>query len=237
MAGFWSGLSGTLRALEAIAARPAPARRGRASAPLRALQYRLHWSSELLAGVEPPAGARDAHAELADALVDARDATGEFAEALERGGRDAAAALLFEWRGALFRVRLARMRLGAQPEPAPRPEPRAATRYSAAIGQLARVARRGRVRRRRGAVALAAVGGRLALVAGGLLVPTGRNPRPAHGRSHFEVGKWRDAQAFKLDMLRLSPADSTASGGAPGGSSSERSTRWRGLGRCRRGRS
>ena len=28
--------------------------------PLRTLQYRLHWSSELLDGVRPPAGARDA---------------------------------------------------------------------------------------------------------------------------------------------------------------------------------
>ena len=82
MAGFWSGLSGTLRALERIAGDSR--RLDGAEGALRALQYRLHWSSELLAGVKPPDEARAAHAELADALVDARDATGDVAEALER---------------------------------------------------------------------------------------------------------------------------------------------------------
>ena len=115
MAGFWSGLSGTLRALDSIAGDSH--RLDGAESTLRALQYRLHWSSELLAGVSPPDEARAAHAELADALVDARDATGEVAEALELAGPDTAADLLFEWRGALFRVRLARLRLGAKPEP------------------------------------------------------------------------------------------------------------------------
>jgi hypothetical protein len=113
MAGFWSGLSRTLHGLETLAL---DTRRLDADAvrSLRALQYRLHWSSELLAGVEPPPGARSAHAELADALVDARDATGEFADALETGD-GAASALLLEWRGALFRVRLARVRLSIRP--------------------------------------------------------------------------------------------------------------------------
>ena len=122
MAGFWSGLSGTLRALEAIAA---DSRRLDEDGvdQLRSLQYRLHWSSEFLAGVEPPPGAREAHVELADALIDARDATGEFADALEAECATAGAMLL-EWRGALFRVRLARMRL--LPPPAPRREPPAA---------------------------------------------------------------------------------------------------------------
>jgi hypothetical protein len=116
MAGFWSGLSGTLRALETIAADGN--RLGEDSlGPLRTLQYRLHWSSELLDGVRPPAGAREGHEELRDSLADARDATAEMVEAIEIGGQDAAAGLLFEWRGALFRVRLARMRLGVQPEP------------------------------------------------------------------------------------------------------------------------
>jgi hypothetical protein len=113
MAGFWSGLSRTLHGLESLAADP-----GRldpdGAHELRALQYRLHWSSELLAGVEPPPGVRSAHAELADALVDARDATGEFADAVETGD-GAAAALLLEWRGALFRVRLARGQLSVRP--------------------------------------------------------------------------------------------------------------------------
>jgi hypothetical protein len=113
MAGFWSGLSRTLHGLETLALDP-HGLDADAAGPLRALQYRLHWSSEFLAGVEPPPGARSAHAELADALVDARDATGEFADALETGD-GAASALLLEWRGALFRVRLARVRLSIRP--------------------------------------------------------------------------------------------------------------------------
>lgn len=121
MAGLWSGLSSTLRGLEALAA---DSRRLDEDAVrhLRALQYRLHWSSELLAGVEPPSGAREAHLELADALIDARDSTGEMAGALDGGGA-AIETTLLEWRGALFRVRLARMRLAPRPvlnrEPAP----------------------------------------------------------------------------------------------------------------------
>jgi hypothetical protein len=113
MAGFWSGLSRTLHGLESLAADP-----GRLDADavraLRSLQYRLHWSSELLAGVEPPPGARDAHTELADALVGARDATGDFADAIEAGD-SAASTLLLEWRGAVFRVRLARLQLSTRP--------------------------------------------------------------------------------------------------------------------------
>jgi hypothetical protein len=135
MAGFWSGLSGTLRALDAIAADGDRLDQG-AVGPLRTLQYRLHWSSELLDGVLPPAGARDAHDELRDSLADARDATAEMVEAIELGGHDAAAQLLFEWRGALFRVRLARMRLGVQPKPESstgRPPYRAATATALAV--------------------------------------------------------------------------------------------------------
>jgi hypothetical protein len=125
MAGFWSGLSGTLRALDAIAI-----------APLRTLQYRLHRSGELLDGVRPPADARDAHDELRDSLSDARDATAEMVEAIELGGSRGAAGLLFEWRGALFRVRLARLRLGVQPQPdasAGRPPYRAAAATGLAV--------------------------------------------------------------------------------------------------------
>jgi hypothetical protein len=120
MAGFWSGLSGTLRALDAIAVDGSRLDES-ALGPLRTLQYRLHWSSELLDGVRPPAGARDAHDELRASLADARDATAEMVETIEIGGNDAASELIFEWRGALFRVRLARMRLGVQPEPKPPP--------------------------------------------------------------------------------------------------------------------
>ena len=122
MAGFWSGLSGTLHALDSIAADPVRLDES-AVAPLRTLQYRLHRSGELLEGVEPPAGARDAHDELRDALIDARDSTAWVAEAIELGGHEAAAELVFEWRGALFRVHLARMGLGGSQRPPDEPPP------------------------------------------------------------------------------------------------------------------
>ncbi len=168
MAGFWSGLAGTLRALDQIAAGSHRLVED-AVDELRELQYRLHWSSELLAGVEPPAGACLAHAELSDALVDARDATGEVAEALELAGREAAAELLLEWRGTLFRVRLARIRLAATPEPEPvhvPPDPPSSAATSSVLALLGAAA----------FVAGAALvlwplwAAGLALVAGGLLV-------------------------------------------------------------------
>ena len=166
MAGFWSGLSRTLHALDAIAAEPQRLDDD-ALGPLRALQYRLHRSAELLDGVEPPVGSRAAHDELRDSLVDAREATGEMIEAIEDGGNEAGSELLFEWRGALFRVRLARMRLGDQPEPQPEPKPKP---YSAAVASVLVVL---------GAIAFVAGAALIiwplwtagvALVAGGLLV-------------------------------------------------------------------
>jgi hypothetical protein len=114
MAGLWSGLQTTLHGLEALAADARRLDEDSVDA-LRLLQYRLHWSSEALAGVEPPAGARELHEELAESLAEARDFTGEIAEAIELHGRGGARELLFEWRGALFRVRLARMRLMGRP--------------------------------------------------------------------------------------------------------------------------
>jgi len=113
MAGFWSGLSSTLHGLEALAADSRRLDEETVDA-LRFLQYRLHWSGEALAGVEPPPGARKGHEELAGALAGARDATGDIAEAIDLRGREGADELLLEWRGALFRVRLARMRLTSE---------------------------------------------------------------------------------------------------------------------------
>jgi hypothetical protein len=119
MAGFWSRLSTTLHGLESLAADPTRLDADALDA-LRGHQYRLHWSSELLAGVEPPPGIRAGHLALSDALVDARDLTGEVVAAIDAGG-GAATGLVLEWRGALFRVRLARMRLGTRESLAPPP--------------------------------------------------------------------------------------------------------------------
>ena len=102
----WSGLSPTLTGLDEL---PADVQ------ALRRLQYALHVASENAYGIEPPPGAASAHAELADALVCAREATSEMADACELWGADGAQPYLYEWRGALFRVRLARMRLGGPP--------------------------------------------------------------------------------------------------------------------------
>jgi hypothetical protein len=92
----WSWLSPTLTHVE----EPADVQ------SLRRLQYALHVASEHAYGLEPPEGSATAHAELADALACARDVTGELA---------AGSSVLDEWRGALLRVRLARMRLSTPP--------------------------------------------------------------------------------------------------------------------------
>ena len=86
---------------------------------LRRLQYRLHSASERAYGFAPPAGIEPVHAELAAALAGARDATAELLDAVDEGGAEAALLFVHEWRGALFRVRLARLRLSA---PRTRPE-------------------------------------------------------------------------------------------------------------------
>ena len=107
----WIGLTRTLSALEALAAEPERLEDDDALVQLRGLQYRLHLACERAFGLVPPAGTEQFHAELASALEGARDATGEISETLELDGPDAAALLVHEWRGALFRVRLARLRL------------------------------------------------------------------------------------------------------------------------------
>jgi hypothetical protein len=124
LSGLWRRLARALTELEAIAADPGQLLdEDDLLERLPPLQYALHAAAELALGLRPPAGAETAHAELAAALAGARDATAEVAEVLELGGATAADALLPEWRGALFRVRLARLRVATPPPaPAERPE-------------------------------------------------------------------------------------------------------------------
>jgi hypothetical protein len=109
MAGLWIDLRLALCRLDALSASPDVLLDGEEQLP--ALQYNLHCAAELVAGLTPPEGTELEHDELADALMDARETTAEIAEALAHGGPDATAPLVWEWRGALFRVRYARLRL------------------------------------------------------------------------------------------------------------------------------
>ena len=120
MAGLLGGLSGTLARLEDLAADPDRTLADEDALGLfPGLQYTLHAASETAAGIDPPADVQLSHAELAAALADARDATAEIADAAAAGGPDAAWPLVYEWRGALFRVRLARARLASSPASGP----------------------------------------------------------------------------------------------------------------------
>lgn len=126
MGELWTGLARTLSRLDLVAGEPERLDDEGAGASLRRLQYALHVSSEVAFGLEPPPGAATAHAELAASLAGARDATAEVAEAVSLWGAVGAEPLLHEWRGALFRVRLARLRLAEPQRPAaPEPEPEA----------------------------------------------------------------------------------------------------------------
>jgi hypothetical protein len=114
IAGLWDGLARALAELDALAADPETL----SAARLPALQYALHTAGERIAGLTPPEGAEAVHEELAAAVADARDATADVADTVDAYGEAAAAPLVWEWRGALFRVRLARRRL-LHPEPLP----------------------------------------------------------------------------------------------------------------------
>lgn len=117
IAGVWTDLRTTLNRLEALAADPDEAlARDDAPERLGGLQYSLHRSAELVTGLEPPLEAETAHEELAEAITEARDATAEIAYVIDIDDAEAAKPYVYEWRGALFRVRLAQLRLAA---PAP----------------------------------------------------------------------------------------------------------------------
>jgi hypothetical protein len=94
----------TLRALEHAAA--APDELAETAAELPALQYALHVAGERVLGLEPLPGLEEAREELAVALAIAREETADVLEAVENGD-PAADALVWEWRAALFGVRLA----------------------------------------------------------------------------------------------------------------------------------
>jgi hypothetical protein len=130
MGELWVGLARTLRRLEDVAGDPEALEDDAAVALLQRLQYRLHVACEHAYGLRPPAPVEHAHADLASALANARDATSEIVEAASHEGVPGVEPLVPEWRCALFAVRLARLHL-AEPaaaaaaeavSPAPRPE-------------------------------------------------------------------------------------------------------------------
>jgi hypothetical protein len=110
VADLWERLATGLTRLERVAEASPSAIVAEARDELPTLQYSLHATAELAHGIRPPAAAAEAHRELVSALAQARDATAEIAEAAEDDDEDLIEALAPEWRGALFRVRLARLR-------------------------------------------------------------------------------------------------------------------------------
>jgi hypothetical protein len=106
----WERVGTALTRLERIAESPADELLDEHTDELPGLQYALHAGAELAVGIDAPPSAATLHAELVAALGEARDATAEVAFALESGDAETAEQLLPEWRGALFRIRLARLR-------------------------------------------------------------------------------------------------------------------------------
>jgi hypothetical protein len=106
----WERVGSALVRLERVAEEPAEGMADGFLDELPRLQYSLHAGAELAVGIDPPRGAETRHAELVSALAEARDITAEVGFALEAGDVDFVEPLLPEWRGALFRVRLARLR-------------------------------------------------------------------------------------------------------------------------------
>lgn len=156
MTELWVELTRSLSRLDRLAADPSSLHAGDAIARLQRLQYSLHVASEHVYGLRPPDEAMPAHVELAGALAGARDATAEIAEALEEQGAVGVDPLLHEWRGALFRVRLARLRLSA---PAPHSEPAPPRPVEPHASELARPL----------AAVMLALAGALAFVVGAVL--------------------------------------------------------------------
>jgi hypothetical protein len=107
----WERVGTALTRLERIAESPSEELLEAHADELPALQYSLHAGAELALGIDAPLSAEALHAELVAALAEARDATAEVAFALDNAEPETVEALLPEWRGTLFRVRLARLRV------------------------------------------------------------------------------------------------------------------------------
>jgi len=148
VAHLWERLGAALVRLERVAEAPGGWIAPEARDELPSLQYSLHAGAELAHGIWPPTGARAVHAELVSALAQARDATSEVVGALEDADDELVERLLPEWRGALFRVRLARLRAlersplrlpDAEPQEPARGEPDDAHLIRAAVAATALV--------------------------------------------------------------------------------------------------
>ena len=114
----WERVGTALVRLERVAEDPDEADDGALLNELPQLQYSLHAGAELAVGIDPPPGTEPLHAELVAALAEARDVTAEVGSAFEAGDSELVETLLPEWRGALFRVRLARLRALERSAPA-----------------------------------------------------------------------------------------------------------------------
>ena len=161
--GLWERLGAVLVRLERIAESPSSTAESELLDELPGLQYRLHSGAELALGIDPPAGAEAAHGDLVSALSDARDATAEIAGALESHDSELVQSLLPEWRGSLFRVRLARLRVLERPAVQPRAETIAEPRRREAPAE-------GRVSLSAVLATLLVLGGALLFTAGAVLV-------------------------------------------------------------------
>ena len=106
----WERVGAALVRLERVAESPAEAATDDFLDELPRLQYGLHAAAELAVGIEPPRGGETLHEELVAALGEARDVTADVGHALVEGEAELVEPLLPEWRGVLFRVRLARLR-------------------------------------------------------------------------------------------------------------------------------
>jgi hypothetical protein len=121
----WERVGTALTRLERIAESPSEEILEAHADELPGLQYSLHAGAELALGIDAPPAAASLHAELVAALGEARDATAEVAFALENAEPETVDALLPEWRGTLFRVRLARLRVLERSRAAGREQPAA----------------------------------------------------------------------------------------------------------------